>query len=511
MSTTFFPGVRIVDMPDLGAVTDTSSMVGEHAGSGRFQATALRSYIDTVTATGSTTPRTVQNRFAEAVNVKDYGAVGDGTTNDSPAFAAAVAALNTRGGGQLHIPTGRYRLNSTVIADKGNIHFHGDGAQSWIINGQANAAALQLGDGSTVTYTYRVSGLQFATAAGVVATAGNIGLRARTIGQSRFDNLVFTQYPAPNYDNISLESVSQSTFTSIFSQGAKRHGMYFTLSLDLYITNCRSDVNVNGFVFNDSQGCYCANMAGYQNTAAAFWLSYGTTGSFNMFFANCIGDTSGGSNWRIDSLCRSTFSNCWGSSQLSKSANTTAAGFELIGSGCFDLTFVGGVATYNNGGGVHLVNSAGGSPAFISLIGMMFGASGVGNGQSGTGYGLQIDGGCSHIKVSGGQARANVTGPVRNDVVAVGADIEIVGMAGYVSRNSGQTTLPGAGTSVVVNHGLAAQPNAHDVLICPTTALGNAKTLFVDTVTATSFTVHADVAPSTVSPYFNWSVRLVVD
>ena len=36
--------VRIADMPDLGAVTDASSVVGEQAGSGRFTATALRVY-----------------------------------------------------------------------------------------------------------------------------------------------------------------------------------------------------------------------------------------------------------------------------------------------------------------------------------------------------------------------------------------------------------------------------------------------------------------------------------
>jgi hypothetical protein len=44
ITTGTFPGVRIVDMPDLGTVTDTSSVVGEHAGSGRFSALALRNY-----------------------------------------------------------------------------------------------------------------------------------------------------------------------------------------------------------------------------------------------------------------------------------------------------------------------------------------------------------------------------------------------------------------------------------------------------------------------------------
>ena len=37
--------IRIADMPDLGPVTDTSSFVGEHAGSGRFTAAALKAYL----------------------------------------------------------------------------------------------------------------------------------------------------------------------------------------------------------------------------------------------------------------------------------------------------------------------------------------------------------------------------------------------------------------------------------------------------------------------------------
>jgi hypothetical protein len=45
VTTGTFPGVRILDMPDLGAVADASSFVGELAGSGRFSAPALRDFI----------------------------------------------------------------------------------------------------------------------------------------------------------------------------------------------------------------------------------------------------------------------------------------------------------------------------------------------------------------------------------------------------------------------------------------------------------------------------------
>ena len=43
-----FPGVRIIDMPDLGAVSDTSIIVGDRAGSGTF--TAPHGCVDYVAA-----------------------------------------------------------------------------------------------------------------------------------------------------------------------------------------------------------------------------------------------------------------------------------------------------------------------------------------------------------------------------------------------------------------------------------------------------------------------------
>jgi hypothetical protein len=62
-----------------------------------------------VVATGSSASRSLGDRFGETVNVKDFGAVGDGSTNDAPAIRAAVAyaVANNKA---VYFPSGTYEL-----------------------------------------------------------------------------------------------------------------------------------------------------------------------------------------------------------------------------------------------------------------------------------------------------------------------------------------------------------------------------------------------------------------
>ncbi|GAA2871975.1 hypothetical protein GGQ99_000958 [Aminobacter niigataensis] len=61
---------------------------------------SVKAYVDSsvvneVIATGSVTPRSLSNRFADHLNVKDFGAVGDGVADDTASFNAAFAAGKT--------------------------------------------------------------------------------------------------------------------------------------------------------------------------------------------------------------------------------------------------------------------------------------------------------------------------------------------------------------------------------------------------------------------------------
>lgn len=67
------------------------------------------------TATGSgTVSRTVAQRLDDTVSVKDFGALGDGATDDTAAFQAAIDSVYAAGGGTIFIPEGTYRITSLV-------------------------------------------------------------------------------------------------------------------------------------------------------------------------------------------------------------------------------------------------------------------------------------------------------------------------------------------------------------------------------------------------------------
>lgn len=60
---------------------------------------------------------------AQIFNVKDYGATGDGETNDSPAFLRAIAAAN---GAPVYIPEGNYLMGTTLTVTT-DLYMYGPG------------------------------------------------------------------------------------------------------------------------------------------------------------------------------------------------------------------------------------------------------------------------------------------------------------------------------------------------------------------------------------------------
>ena len=68
------------------------------------------------TANGGSAMRTLAERFGDFVNVKDFGAKGDGVTDDTAAFEAAAAT-----GRDIFVPKGTYNVSKSVA---GNFYSH---------------------------------------------------------------------------------------------------------------------------------------------------------------------------------------------------------------------------------------------------------------------------------------------------------------------------------------------------------------------------------------------------
>lgn len=109
-----------------------------------------------VTATGSTTVRTLANRFADVINVKDYGAVGDGVTDDTAAIQAAFDYAITKNQATVFFPAGKYLCNSRISVSSGtSLSILGNDAT--IVSGIVSP----IDDDSTLDdYFWKFSGIQ---------------------------------------------------------------------------------------------------------------------------------------------------------------------------------------------------------------------------------------------------------------------------------------------------------------------------------------------------------------
>ena len=71
------------------------------------------------------------------VNVKDYGATGDGSTNDAAAIQLAIKAAGAMGvsgrGVDVYFPAGVYAIGSTLAVPFNNVMLKGSGWQSTVI------------------------------------------------------------------------------------------------------------------------------------------------------------------------------------------------------------------------------------------------------------------------------------------------------------------------------------------------------------------------------------------
>jgi hypothetical protein len=90
---------------------------------------------------GSTTiNRAINLKLQKTVSVKDFGAKGDGTTDDTTAIQAAITQVVTTGGA-VYFPAGTYNVSSTLTVGS-KVTLYGDGPQGSFI--QVTSASINI-------------------------------------------------------------------------------------------------------------------------------------------------------------------------------------------------------------------------------------------------------------------------------------------------------------------------------------------------------------------------------
>ena len=112
------------------------------------------------------------------VSVKDFGATGDGTTNDTTNVQAAITRVQARGGGIVLFPYGTYLISSPLTITAVGVSLQGTGWGSIIKNQSTTGNAISVDVGSAIDSKGAIRNLAItasttSTGTAIVLTNGN--------------------------------------------------------------------------------------------------------------------------------------------------------------------------------------------------------------------------------------------------------------------------------------------------------------------------------------------------
>lgn len=236
--------------------------------------------------TGAVT-RTVQAKLRETVSVTDFGAVGDGVTDDTAAFVAATVALAA--GGTLHVPTGKFILTGLVTL-AANTVLSGEGFRATVIKQTGAFFAVKVGLAGTVR-DITIEGTATATGGLDISNCGlgyvhfvevfgfsSVGAVAIKLHESYRIKLSYL-YIRDNYTALKF---SGNVTAFKFDKGNVSLSSYRAIDASGTATGNALDGNFNAVYFESNYGLnpiYCDHTGGLIFTECGFEVNCGIGGA----------------------------------------------------------------------------------------------------------------------------------------------------------------------------------------------------------------------------------------
>ena len=233
-----------------------------------------------------------RNRMIEGarVNVKDFGAKGDGVTNDSVAIQAAIDSLDTDNdyttGGVVYFPVGRYKILVPIVVRGGDES--AEGLASITLQGEGmHNTIIDVGDGYT----------------------GDQAINVVNSTYSSFKDLQILGNNRTSY-GLYVEDGSEIFIERIFCQNYFVSCFYFKRCFMVTMNQCRSKGGITGFDFSAGyntslsiNNCYALNT----NTAGQGFNIKDV--SYSSFIA-CGADATGRHGYKVSNCAGVTFTSC---------------------------------------------------------------------------------------------------------------------------------------------------------------------------------------------------------
>lgn len=266
-------------------------------------------------ATGIT--RTVQDKLREVVSVKDFGAVGDGVTDDT---AEIQAALNSGAKSVIAPAGGIYRITNTLAIDAGGVEFDFNRSTLLLDDATGLKSHLLLGNGTIQRVGVCIRNVVFTRAQ--VATAG-YAINSNRIGVTEIsgcriygDNKIHSgiHIYRGTIVNIVGNYIDNCVNWGLHLEGS---GTGADRTVDVSIRENRIEGGVTALAtFDFVEGVFCRDNILFNTSGSAVTVnaSSNANGLVSFKFQENDFDTCGGAGLFIDKVSNIQITGCWFSS-----------------------------------------------------------------------------------------------------------------------------------------------------------------------------------------------------
>lgn len=459
-------------------------------------------------------------------NVFRYGAVGNGTTDDTQALQTAITVAGAlAGGGIAYLTSNAFLVSSALVIAGSNVSLKGAGNSSVIVSNSATADVIQI-TGSHIDLSDFVINASVARTAGLFINVGGTGvanvqvefIRIRRVhGNNWFNGIGYlgvggttlriedgnwsTNVPGGIGVNINTSPLASADMVlkdlliegpSSSSQGAIAIQVLSAGDLTLdHVSTVHMGVGLNVVPGNgqvvEALFCHDSFFDTGNGTGVNFNPAAGGTIQLARFgrvwsASNTNGFILGASGTGL--IQDAEFVDCIGS-------NNTNDGFVIDSPICTDVRVIGGSFSANGETGVTIVSGV----TKFKILGAIIGPCGEFAGNT---VGLSLDGLNDLFTISDCDITNNTTASVITAPTGgvPGQTWFITNNQGIVTNN-GQTgvALESAATTTTINHGLSGTPDASDIMLTPNSGNGTAGQLWINGATSTHFVINSTAVP----------------